>query len=25
LQQVTGWADYTDETSPEKILALSRG
>jgi ribonuclease HI len=25
LQQVTGWADFTDETNPEKILALSRG
>ena len=25
LQQVTGWTDYTDETKPEKILALSRG
>jgi ribonuclease HI len=25
LQQVTGWTDYTDESSPEKILALSRG
>ncbi|MFT7235678.1 MAG: ribonuclease HI, partial [Methylophagaceae bacterium] len=25
LQQVTGWADYTDETIPEKILALRRG
>ena len=25
LQQVTGWADYTDETTPEKILALRRG
>ena len=25
LQQVIGWADYTDESSPEKILALSRG
>ena len=25
LQQVTGWTDYTDEISPEKILALSRG
>ena len=25
LQQVTGWTDYTDEASPEKILALSRG
>ncbi|PKG96188.1 ribonuclease H family protein [Paraglaciecola sp. MB-3u-78] len=25
LQQVTGWADYTDEISPQKILALSRG
>jgi ribonuclease HI len=25
LQQVTGWADFTDETFPEKILALSRG
>lgn len=25
LQQVTGWQDYTDETSPEKILSLSRG
>jgi ribonuclease HI len=25
LQQVTGWADFTDEASPEKILALSRG
>jgi ribonuclease HI len=25
LKQVTGWTDFTDETSPEKILALSRG
>lgn len=25
LQQVTGWEDFTDETDPEKILALSRG
>jgi ribonuclease HI len=25
LQQVTGWTDYTDETSPQKILALRRG
>jgi ribonuclease HI len=25
LQQVTDWADYTDETSTQKILALRRG
>ena len=25
LQHITGWEDFTDETSPEKILALSRG
>ena len=25
LKQVTGWADFTDETIPEKILALRRG
>ena len=25
LQKITGWADFTDETCPEKILALSRG
>jgi ribonuclease HI len=25
LQQVTDWTDYTDETTPEKILALRRG
>jgi len=25
LKQVTGWTDYTDETNPEKILALRRG
>jgi ribonuclease HI len=25
LQQVSDWIDYTDETVPEKILALSRG
>jgi ribonuclease HI len=25
LQQITGWTDYTDETTPKKILALRRG
>jgi ribonuclease HI len=25
LQQVSGWVDYTDENTPEKILALRRG
>jgi ribonuclease HI len=25
LKQVIGWTDFTDETSPEKILALRRG